>query len=47
MALQGTGSLIVPSVQELVKQPITKIPERLIHSNQDPVVESHTYFLPH
>ncbi|WJX63245.1 hypothetical protein P8452_48157 [Trifolium repens] len=46
MALQGTGSLIVPSVQELVKQPITKIPERYIHSNKNPVVESNTDSLP-
>ncbi|CAI8588021.1 unnamed protein product [Vicia faba] len=43
--MQAT-SLPVPSVQELVKQTITKVPERYVHSNQDPIVLSNTNFLP-
>lgn len=35
-------SLTVPSVQELVKQPITKVPERYVQQNQDPLVVSST-----
>jgi hypothetical protein len=30
-------SLTVPSVQELVKQPLTKVPERYVQQNQDPL----------
>lgn len=45
MAMHGT-SLLVPSVQELAKQPITKIPERYIHQNQDPLLVSNTTSLP-
>ena len=45
MAMKGT-SLLVPSVQELVKQPITNIPERYVHPNQDPIVVSNTNSLP-
>ncbi|KAK7307018.1 hypothetical protein VNO77_39704 [Canavalia gladiata] len=33
-------SLLVPSVQELIKQPITKVPEQYLHPNQDPIVVS-------
>ncbi|KAK7407473.1 hypothetical protein VNO78_09424 [Psophocarpus tetragonolobus] len=32
-------SLLVPSVHELAKQPMTKVPERYVHSNQDPPAE--------
>ncbi|WJX57960.1 hypothetical protein P8452_43464 [Trifolium repens] len=41
-------SLTVPSVQELVKQPITKVPERYVQQNQDPphVVSSIISLLP-
>jgi hypothetical protein len=40
-------SLTVPSVQELVKQPITKVPERYVQQNQDPPhVVSSIIFLP-
>ncbi|KEH27900.1 flavonol synthase/flavanone 3-hydroxylase [Medicago truncatula] len=45
MAMKGT-SLLVPSVQELVKQPITNIPERYLHPNQDPIAVSNTSSLP-
>ncbi|KEH27885.1 putative codeine 3-O-demethylase [Medicago truncatula] len=41
------SSLLVPSVQELVKQPITKVPERYLQQNQDPsLVVSSTKSLP-
>ncbi|KAE9595704.1 putative thebaine 6-O-demethylase [Lupinus albus] len=36
------SSLLVPSVKELIKQPITKVPTQYIHPNQDPVVVSCT-----
>ncbi|XP_061345871.1 protein SRG1-like [Gastrolobium bilobum] len=39
-------SIIVPSVQELAKQTMTKVPERYVHPNQDPPVVSHTTSLP-
>ena len=45
MALEAS-SIIVPSVQELIKQPITKIPERYFHSNQDTIVVSNKTSLP-
>lgn len=46
MAMHGT-SLLVPSVQELAKQTINKIPERYIHTNQDPpLIVSNTTSLP-
>lgn len=32
----GTSLLLVPSVHELAKQPMTIVPERYIHPNQDP-----------
>ncbi|RDY10073.1 Protein SRG1, partial [Mucuna pruriens] len=35
-------SLLVPSVQELAKQPIIKVPEQYLHPNQDPPVISNT-----
>ncbi|XP_058785842.1 protein SRG1-like [Vicia villosa] len=41
MAMHGT-SLLVPSVKELVKQPITKVPERYLQPNQDSIVVSNT-----
>ncbi|KAK7307009.1 hypothetical protein VNO77_39695 [Canavalia gladiata] len=41
MSKFGT-SLLVPSVCELAKQPITEIPEQYLHPNQDPTVISHT-----
>jgi len=40
------SSLLVPSVQELVKQPITKVPERYVQQNQDPLVVSCTKSIP-
>lgn len=45
IAMQAT-SLPVPSVQELVKQTITKVPERYVQSNQDPILLSNTNSLP-
>ncbi|KAG5068361.1 hypothetical protein JHK85_000738 [Glycine max] len=44
MTKLGT-SLLVPSVHELAKQPMTKVPERYVRLNQDPVV-SDTISLP-
>lgn len=38
-------SLLVPSVYELAKQPMTKVPERYVRLHQDPVV-SDTISLP-
>jgi len=32
--------------RRLVKQPITKVPERYVHPNQDPVAVSNTNSLP-
>lgn len=43
--MQAT-SLPVPSVQELVKQTITNVPERYVQSNQDAIVLSNTNSLP-
>ena len=40
------SSLPVPSVQELVKQPMSKVPERYIRPNQVPPVVSNTTSLP-
>jgi hypothetical protein len=42
MAMMKGTSLLVPSVQELAKQPITEIPDRYVHPNQDPIVASNT-----
>ncbi|XP_015967528.1 protein SRG1 [Arachis duranensis] len=39
-------SIIVPSVQELAKQPITEVPERYVRPNQDPIIVSNTTSLP-
>ncbi|MGR2462770.1 hypothetical protein ACUX4R_28335, partial [Salmonella enterica] len=39
-------SLAVPSVQELAKQPITKVPEQYVRPNQEPPVISNTTSLP-
>jgi hypothetical protein len=39
-------SLTVPSVQELIKKPITKVPERYIQQNQEPHVVSSIISLP-
>lgn len=39
-------SLLVPSVQELAKQPITKVPEQYFHPNQDSPVICNTNSLP-
>ncbi|KAK7307010.1 hypothetical protein VNO77_39696 [Canavalia gladiata] len=39
MSKIGT-SLLVPSVQELIKQSITEVPEQYLHPNQDPTVVS-------
>jgi len=36
------SSLLVPSVQELAKQPNTEIPEQYLHPNQDPINVSNT-----
>jgi hypothetical protein len=33
-------SILVPSVQELVKQPIIEVPERYLQPNQNPIVVS-------
>jgi len=41
MSKYGT-SLLVPSVHELVKQPITKVPDQYLHPNQDPPDISNT-----
>ncbi|CAK8567162.1 unnamed protein product [Lathyrus sativus] len=41
MAMQGT-SLLVPSVQELVKKPITNVPEQYLQPNQDSIIVSKT-----
>ncbi|XP_057448043.1 oxoglutarate-dependent flavonoid 7-O-demethylase 1-like [Lotus japonicus] len=38
-------SLAVPSVQELAKQPITKVPEQYVRPNQEPPVISNTISL--
>ena len=40
------ASLLVPSVQELAKQPITEVPERYVRPNQDPPIVSNTTSLP-
>ncbi|KAG5062912.1 hypothetical protein AAZX31_02G117600 [Glycine max] len=40
------SSLLVPSVQELAKQGITKVPERYVRPNEDPCVEYDTTSLP-
>ncbi|KAK7309930.1 hypothetical protein RJT34_07064 [Clitoria ternatea] len=45
MAMHGS-SLLVPSVQELAKQPITQVPQRYLHPNQDPSFLSHIHSLP-
>ncbi|XP_061340689.1 protein SRG1-like [Gastrolobium bilobum] len=45
MAKPGT-SLLVPSVQELANQPITKVPERYVRPNQDPPFVYDTTYLP-
>ncbi|KAL5123471.1 Protein SRG1 [Glycine soja] len=45
MAMHGT-SCLVPSVQELAKQPIIEVPERYVHANQDPHILSNTISLP-
>ena len=34
------SSLLVPSVQELVKEPITKVPPRYVRLDQDPPIIS-------
>ncbi|XP_061340688.1 protein SRG1-like [Gastrolobium bilobum] len=39
-------SMPVPSVQELAKQPMTKVPEQYVRPNQDPPVVSYTTSLP-
>ncbi|XP_024640297.1 protein SRG1 isoform X2 [Medicago truncatula] len=36
------SSILVPSVQELAKQPNTEIPEQYLHPNQDPINVSNT-----
>ncbi|XP_020237177.1 protein SRG1 [Cajanus cajan] len=36
------SSLMVPSVRELAKQPISKVPERYVRTNQDPVLSDIT-----
>jgi hypothetical protein len=33
-------SILVPSVQELVKQPIIEVPERYLQPNQNPITVS-------
>ncbi|KAL2349077.1 hypothetical protein Fmac_003077 [Flemingia macrophylla] len=38
------GSLPVPSVKELVKQPMIQVPERYVRSNEDPLVPYTTSF---
>lgn len=46
MSKIGT-SLLVPSVQELAKQPITKVPEQYLRpSDQDPIIVTNTTSLP-
>ncbi|XP_061345872.1 protein SRG1-like [Gastrolobium bilobum] len=39
-------SIVVPSVQELAKQTLTKVPERYVRPNQDPPIVSNTIPLP-
>ncbi|CAL0315278.1 unnamed protein product [Lupinus luteus] len=36
------SSLLVPSVKELIKQPIAEVPIQYVHTNQDPAVMSYT-----
>lgn len=45
MPILGT-SIPVPSVKELIKQPMKKVPERYVRSNQDPIVIPYTTSLP-
>ncbi|KAE8705895.1 putative Senescence-related protein 1 [Hibiscus syriacus] len=40
------ASLLVPSVQELAKEPLTKLPPRYVRTDEDPPVASHTNLLP-
>ncbi|KAI7752077.1 hypothetical protein M8C21_008378 [Ambrosia artemisiifolia] len=40
------GSLLVPSVQELAKEPLLEIPSRYIRTDQDPIVKSSVTSLP-
>ena len=46
MARKLGASLVVPSVQELAKQPMTRVPERYVRPNQDPPIVSNTTSLP-
>nr|AFK39688.1 unknown [Lotus japonicus] len=46
MVMKLGTSLAVPSVQELAKQPITKVPEQYVRPNQEPPVISNTTSLP-
>ncbi|KAJ0080709.1 hypothetical protein Patl1_10261 [Pistacia atlantica] len=45
-AVKFGKSLIVPSVQELAKQPIVDIPPRYIRSHEDPPIATHDSCLP-
>ncbi|GAV82241.1 DIOX_N domain-containing protein, partial [Cephalotus follicularis] len=40
------GSLLVPSVQELAREPLTTVPPRYVRTDQDSVVISNTTSLP-
>ncbi|KEH16106.1 putative codeine 3-O-demethylase [Medicago truncatula] len=42
----GHTSILAPSVQELAKQGITKVPKQYLQPNQDPIVVSNTTSLP-
>jgi len=42
----GHTSILAPSVQELAKQGITKVPKQYLQSNQDPIVVTNTTSLP-
>ncbi|WJX63276.1 hypothetical protein P8452_48186 [Trifolium repens] len=44
--MEGLSSILVPSVQELAKEPLTYVPERYVLPDQDTVVLSNTTSLP-
>ncbi|CAJ2648263.1 unnamed protein product [Trifolium pratense] len=44
--MAGSSVVLAPSVQELAKQGITKVPEQYLQPNQDPVLVSNTTSLP-
>ncbi|PNY02142.1 protein SRG1-like [Trifolium pratense] len=44
--MEPLTSILVPSVQELAKEPLTNVPERYVRPDQDTVVLSNTTSLP-